>query len=199
MENHEQKNSEFAEQILQQMHICYGKHYEDMWKNIANDVLIKMVIHLISDLSNQQISQGLKVMYTHAWPPSIPLFRQWCLSSTTQYSASEAWLMAMNYYNSDSTTEITTLVKEALDYLKKGFNEIEDNSKYEKTFKECYLRILNDAKNIGRSDKMINPVKIKKLIEYSENQSNHQPIPMPDELREKIGIIGKRINKKSYN
>lgn len=193
------KKNQVAEQILQRMHVCYGKHYEDMWKNVANDVLLKMVIYLISDLSNEQIKHGLKMMYKHAWPPSLPLFRQWCLRSSTQYSEDEAWLMAMSYYNSDGTTEITTFVKEALDQLRRGFGKIEDNSKCEKTFKDCYLRIINDEKNAGQTDKIIKPVKIKKIKENSEGPLNSQPIPMPDYVKELFGGIGKRINKNSHN
>ena len=105
----------------------------------------------------------------------------------------------MSYYNSDGTTEITTFVKEALDLLRKGFSKIEDNSKYEKTFKECYLRIINDAKNAGQTDKIIKPIKIKRIKENSESQLNSQPIPMPDHVKELIGGIGKRINKNSHN
>lgn len=43
--------------------------------------------------------------------------------------------MAMSYYNSDGTTEITTFVKEALDLLRKGFSKIEDNSNMKKLLK----------------------------------------------------------------
>ena len=120
------KNRDTAKQLLSQMQILYGKRFEDLWKNTDEDALIAMTTKIINDLSDKQIRMGVKIMLITAWPPSLPEFRKWCLTSSINISPNEAWLKAIIFEASGGTTEITTFIHEALIELKKGFNEIKN-------------------------------------------------------------------------
>lgn len=177
------KNRTTAKQLLAQMQILYGKRFEDLWKNVDEDVLIEMTTKIINDLSDKQIQNGVKTMLVTAWPPSLPEFRKWCLTSEINIPQNEAWLKALIYDSSNETTEISTFIKEALLYVKKGFNSINSaNSNHENTFKEYYAKIVNNALINNRQDQIIAPKKAKN--EYKDIKN--KPIKLPEHLREQL-------------
>lgn len=148
--------NETAKQLILHMNLLYGKLFVTQWQNIKPTDLEENFSYLIADLSQEHIDYGYKIMTSYPYPPTLPLFRKWCLSFCEGKNADTAWLEAIKYESSNETTEISTFVLKALNTLKKSgltFDLTKDDTA--KSFKIVYDNIVFNAQARGIKDSVV--------------------------------------------
>lgn len=176
---------EMSTNLLAHMKALYGKRYIDQWKEVSEEVLEKMFAKAIADLTEDQIEYGYAKMFNQEWVPTIPQFRKWCCSYGLQgLSAYEAWLDALEYEQSNGSTDISFFTKKALLKLKKVYRNIDQESRLQADiFIECFERIKHDALISGEKDYMVKAEFSSEEVKLKEEREEHKPIRIPEDVR----------------
>lgn len=158
--------------LISRMRGMYGKKFTDQWAGIEPDEIIFAMVDCLSGLSDDELRAGFERMKTSVFCPSIPEFRAWCEASSPYLTENEAWLQAVKFDRNNGNSEITTLAKRAYDLVcvdKKQYLDAGKQNFF--IFRDCYLRIVEEAKRSGIRDEVI---PAPKRIEYKV-----QPIERP--------------------
>ena len=167
-----------ADQILGHMQNLYGDLFDKRYRNTDSEELKQTLCMLLNDVSPDDLNRGIKRMNKEKWCPTLPEFAEWCVDDGHWWTADIAWAKALNW-ESDKSKEISKLAKSVLDEVRQIMKAQGQNAAY-KAFVDLYNTYLKKARSMGRVQIMwIEP----KAIEQNEN---HQGIPCPPDLAEKI-------------
>lgn len=160
--------------LISRMRGMYGKRFTDQWAGIEPNEIVFAMVDCLNGLSDDELRAGFDRMKTSVFCPSVPEFRSWCEASSPYLTENEAWLQAVRFDRKGGSSEITQLAKQAYDMVHMNKNEYLDAGKQNFfMFRDCYLRIVEDAKRSGIRDEV---VPAPKAIEYKIDAGEEPPV-----------------------
>ncbi|WP_372410240.1 restriction endonuclease [Acinetobacter radioresistens] len=169
---------EIADQVLARMQMLYGEAFDKKFGNVDPAQLQFTVCTVLNGLSENDLRRGLERMNSEKWCPSLPEFRSWCVHDGDWWTAEQAWAKALNF-EADSSQQITTLAKRALDEVR-HILKTEGQKAAHFAFRDIYSDYLDKAKKSGRVQVMYVPPAKPVAIEHDEK--NRKAVPCPPEL-----------------
>lgn len=163
---------EDAMRLIKKMRVNYGKKFSDQWSGVEPFDLADEMVDQYQGLTSQNFLAGIERMKTESWPPTIPEFKNWCISGTLAMGVSSfryknAALANIEAWLSDSTTKITNAEKEAYNRCYGMFNDLKwsysDKQKFHTylAFKDFYDEVVKEMVAKGESQSIwIEPPKI---------------------------------------
>lgn len=169
---------EIADQVLARMQMLYGEAFDKKFGNVDPAQLQFTVCTVLNGLSENDLRRGLERMNSEKWCPSLPEFHSWCVHDGDWWTAEQAWAKALNF-EADSSQQITTLAKRALDEVR-HILKTEGQKAAHFAFRDIYSDYLDKAKKSGRVQVMYVPPAKPVAIEHDEE--NRKAVPCPPEL-----------------
>lgn len=93
MDNSIRFGNEDAKRVINEMRLCYGKKFSDQWVGIDPRDLAQKMVDLFFDLTQEDLIRGFAKMQTHAFVPTLPEFKSWCVGNLKSkwLGGQEAW------------------------------------------------------------------------------------------------------------
>lgn len=147
---------EDALRLISRMRGMYGKKFVDQWAGVDPQEIAYAMTECLSGLSVQELQAGFDRMKTSVFCPSIPEFRAWCEAASPYLTENEAWLQAVKFDHGNGTTSISSLAKQAYEMVRINKSQYVDANKQNfYAFRDCYLRLVAEAKSRGFKDEVI--------------------------------------------
>lgn len=199
-----------AMRLISKMRINYGKKFADQWAGVEPSELASEMVDQYQGLTSQDFGRGLEQMKVHAWPPTIPEFRDWCLGSGganpihASYRTKNAALANIEAWLIDDTKEITKAEREAYVRSQSMFSDLKwnysDRQKFHTyaAFKDFYDEVVKELVAKGEAQSIwVPPVKLemKKDRTDFDNRTPEQLAEdkrIAQEFREKMKALLKR-------
>lgn len=147
---------EDAKRVITEMRLCYGKKFADQWVGVDPMDLANKMVQMFSDLNPSDLAKGFQKMQTHAWCPTLPEFKSWCIGDLKSQwlGANEAWNIArgsIDFNGYDLTVVWTKECAVAFDAVQ---DQVRLGDKYQiaeakKVFIEIYDRLVLESLERG--------------------------------------------------
>lgn len=135
---------ETAQQILGLMESLYGSEFERVHGKTDASLLVENTRMVLDGITPEQLQNGIKLMRSERWCPTLPGFRFLCLQDDDWWTAEQAWTFALNW-KKDSSKPITVLAKRTLGEVSEVLNGQGQKAAY-KAFVDTYEYNLKQAK-----------------------------------------------------
>ncbi|AOA57561.1 hypothetical protein [Acinetobacter larvae] len=176
---------EAAQQILGLMESLYGSEFERVHGKTDADLLIENTRLVLDGITPEQLQNGIKLMRSERWCPTLPGFRFLCLQDGDWWTAEQAWTFALNW-KKDSSKPITTLAKRTLGEVSEVLNGQGQKAAY-KAFIDTYEYNLRQAKARNCTQVMwVKPKTSDDVKQQKTTERNRSGMPCPPELAAKI-------------
>lgn len=147
---------EDAKRVITEMRLCYGKKFSDQWIGVDPMDLANKMVQMFSDLNPNDLAKGFQKMQTHAWCPTLPEFKSWCLGDLRAQwlGANEAWNIARGSIDFNGYELTVVWTKECAIAFDAVSSMVRLGDKYQiaeakKVFVEQYERMVSESLESG--------------------------------------------------
>ena len=147
-----------ALQLTKKMHARYGDGFARQWKGFTANEIAQEFFEELSNMTPEQISNGIRKMKTYEYAPNVSQFSNWCIGDLKAQwlGANEAWNTARGSidFNGNELTVVWT--KESATAFDSVIHLVRLGDKYQiaeakKAYVEMYDRMV--AESLERGDK----------------------------------------------
>ena len=147
-----------ALQLTKKMHARYGDGFARQWKGFTANEIAQEFFEELSNMTPEQISNGIRKMKTYEYAPNVSQFSNWCIGDLKAQwlGANEAWNTARGSidFNGNELTVVWT--KESATAFDSVVHLVRLGDKYQiaeakKAYVEMYDRMV--AESLERGDK----------------------------------------------
>lgn len=151
-------SNEDAKRVINEMRLCYGKKFSDQWVGIDPKDLAQKMVDLFFDLTEADLIRGFAKMQTHAFAPTLPEFKSWCVGDLKSQwlGVNEAWSIARGSIDFNGYELTVVWTKECAVAFDAVVGMVKLGDKYQiaeakKVFSERYERMVLES--LGRGEK----------------------------------------------
>lgn len=147
-----------ALQLTKKMHARYGDGFARQWKGFTANEIAQEFFEELSNMTPEQISNGIRKMKTYEYAPNVSQFSNWCIGDLKAQwlGANEAWNTARGSidFNGNELTVVWT--KESATAFDSVAHLVRLGDKYQiadakKAYVEMYDRLV--AESLDRGEK----------------------------------------------
>ena len=147
-----------ALQLTKKMHARYGDGFARQWKGFTANEIAQEFFEELSNMTPEQISNGIRKMKTYEYAPNVSQFSNWCIGDLKAQwlGANEAWNTARGSidFNGNELTVVWT--KESATAFDSVIHLVRLGDKYQiadakKAYVEMYDRLV--AESLDRGEK----------------------------------------------